>query len=1081
MGEEIRQIFNTKINEYDEQIKKNTADNMKIYTGLSIKPKQIIHIKYLATVFKNIVLKLKEDIQRSDKSNIDIVNDVFYIIVQHIEKINAKFEKQYDIKDGKTTQLLNIVKNLEKNNPDFIQIFEKFVKDNVSDKILTFVKINNFNHGKILGDSNWNKRFDVLLNSITNLNPTYNTMVVKYNDIDQPYYDNNENELGGIPDNIYPKTYLFGKFSQIFPPDMKNSEIADQMTQIVEKVKGGKPVFIMGYGASGSGKTSSLIHLKKVDKITKEIIYEEQGIIVDMCKQICEGDDDGFNKIVLNTEELFESNELNNAPFANCQKEGKDGKEGKELNNCKSNEYIFTYDKDKKDFEMEPNDQQNYETKHPYREPGPIGTKFGEILKYLIDDDRLVKATTNNPQSSRSHSFAFIKFIRESDPTKNGYLIVGDFAGVENTFNCDNIVTIRDFLNIRKNENETYYGGAEKNNTKKTRKQIAKELEEKLKVSRLFEEEQQRKIREELRVKEKQELDARRIQNDLARKKQQELLEKTQRDKIIAQQAADVKTAADTKIYMELLSQLSKREINENYLNNQIDALYNKYKEALSDKMNTRSQFKFDDDALTKILYEWIFNILGVEWIDDNENLNINMEAFKETRYDDMIRQLSASIKKCKIIDTYDSTKDNIKKLDNDYIKYEKVNKNPFNNTSKFKDYNAIWKRLLTSYENDIFLKQIDKYKGQYGTSEEDMLETINENLKTDEYNEKRNEILLNKHPFTNTYMQSYNTGIGSLNVIEIFNIENAILGDIAIVLSNFENRLTHGRETCNYRRYEGYFINQSLQEMRQDIKNIFYEKQRDNIFISPDYVNLCLEKYCPTHSDCFKKDRQPDMSIKSVVFNKIFNYLKTNGYFTQQQEEQKKFYQDILISVFCVFNISRSANNPPTVPYIDINELKIALKKFEKEYKESKITDDVKSELIMNLKKIYYKIKGTLFDENASYANENKFDENKTSSIQLFIVNKTNLFDLIYHNKNNNILSKLNSAPKKEDITYIKKFIETIDNSNAISAIGTLEFLDQISKYYTTQTICFLEEGQVKPPDYKEIYNADGEFILNK
>jgi len=37
----------------------------------------------------------------------------------------------------------------------------------------------------------------------------------------------------------------------------------------------------------------------------------------------------------------------------------------------------------------------------------------------------------------------------------------------------------------------------------------------------------------------------------------------------------------------------------------------------------------------------------------------------------------------------------------------------------------------------------------------------------------------------------------------------------------------------------------------------------------------------------------------------------------------------------------------------------------------------------------------------------------------------------------------------------YIKEFIDMIDKSNSVSAIGTLEFLDQIAKFNTIKTIC--------------------------
>ena len=72
------------------------------------------------------------------------------------------------------------------------------------------------------------------------------------------------------------------------------------------------------------------------------------------------------------------------------------------------------------------------------------GTNLNLILSYIIDKDRYVKATTNNPNSSRSHSLIILKFLNQNKQEKDIFpiLILGDFAGVENKFNCED----KDFL-----------------------------------------------------------------------------------------------------------------------------------------------------------------------------------------------------------------------------------------------------------------------------------------------------------------------------------------------------------------------------------------------------------------------------------------------------------------------------------------------------------------------------------------------------------------------------------------------------------------------------------------------------------
>ena len=76
---------------------------------------------------------------------------------------------------------------------------------------------------------------------------------------------------------------------------------------------------------------------------------------------------------------------------------------------------------------------------------------MGEVIVNMVDKDRLVKATPNNPQSSRNHTVVYIQLEAEAtgeDEKKKAFLFVGDFAGVENSFACDDIETIKKFANM---------------------------------------------------------------------------------------------------------------------------------------------------------------------------------------------------------------------------------------------------------------------------------------------------------------------------------------------------------------------------------------------------------------------------------------------------------------------------------------------------------------------------------------------------------------------------------------------------------------------------------------------------------
>ncbi len=110
-----------------------------------------------------------------------------------------------------------------------------------------------------------------------------------------------------------------------------------------------------------------------------------------------------------------------------------------------------------------------------------------------------------------------------------------------------------------------------------------------------------------------------------------------------------------------------------------------------------------------------------------------------------------------------------------------------------------------------------------------------------------------------------------------------------------------------------------------------FIRKNKDTINISPEFIDQCLPKYCSNDGEggCFQFDRTSNNETEpnksgSVIFDEIYKVLNQGP-----NEGQKKYetiqdlYKAIIVSVFCVFNISRKANNPPPVPYMDINDMK--------------------------------------------------------------------------------------------------------------------------------------------------------------
>merc|ERR1711991_166308 len=213
----------------------------------------------------------------------------------------------------------------------------------------------------------------------------------------------------------------------------------------------GRPVFIIGYGASGAGKTSSLIYFNK---------KEEDGILVEICNIMGKK---GFNKASIKSCEIYRDASVENAD-TNITK-NPETFNGEGISFSYNNGFTLDNDLEYENHHIfRARKQEQRKKEKEIKEIGEEvesltidkceesitttfakGSQLGEYLIHIIDTDRHVKATTNNPNSSRSHSLVFVKLSGEG---KKAHLIVGDFAGVENEFNCLDTSVLNDFMKI---------------------------------------------------------------------------------------------------------------------------------------------------------------------------------------------------------------------------------------------------------------------------------------------------------------------------------------------------------------------------------------------------------------------------------------------------------------------------------------------------------------------------------------------------------------------------------------------------------------------------------------------------------
>ena len=941
-----------KLNSLDVDNYKSLKQNITLFESNDLTIIDI-YIQYLfisvdinSTLYKLLLLIINSSINTYDKledypaiqyntyffNNFTNKNNNNYVHI-HIYNFNKLFIQTYDnvltnnndkkmflieiynnllINYTDITNITNSLNNLleytdfKNSSNDFTQQINQYIKQQSSNKIITYLKIRNDDHSDIKGAIyDYNRyRFNIkLYNEIVNNKQSYTAMQLQYNDDNIQYYNNNDIQDGTWKDKNdydYNNTFIFGKFNEIFTSNLSNNYIATRMNDIINNLINIKPVLLLGYGASGSGKTSSLIYFSKGNQDNKD------GILIHLCNIMAKR---GFQNIEVGVKEYLHV-EHNNNMHNTC----------KIINDndiiCETQDSInFHYDTNVGTFLLD--NEFIYNNKYKYRHESnerkfDTNTNMSEIIMHIIDSDRFVKATTNNPQSSRSHSIVYLK-LKNNTSNINTYLFVGDLAGVENSFKCDIHNTLADFMNIKGNNNIPYYT---------------------------------------------------QIQH--------------------GGQNNDVDYSNLDPVFNNI--DISNNNILNNLINNKMD------------------MFNFED--IIKFIPQEIYNSLNITF------KNIRLKEKRNKRIHNLLIELIKIILNTNITDPSNN---------NMYKILDQITIIKLNETKKLFDIKyrakAIKERIVNKFKNSKLSNTIN----------EDSID-INNIIKV--INKETTYMYLRGYQ---TYNQPYNISkllsfldgdvvYKRFNELFLYNeykipiqIYDEIVHTLIDILLFAKYKISFATTICNNRNIEGDFINSTLTDVRNTVNYILNEKNKQVLLNTPDFINECYNQYC-MNSQCFQI-KQNNNIVNSKIFNDIFNYIHPNNDY-----DINKFYTDINIAVFCVFNISKNANNPPPTPYIN--------------------TNDIKRNFYNNNKHDFNQILPPIFNKLNNY--EHIINTKSIIINELSINDATNLIN------NQNNVSTYNQLLK-----YTYSILEFIDNINASSAVGTIDFLDQISKYNTTNYVC--------------------------
>ena len=891
------------------------------------------------------------------------------------------------------------------------------------------------------------------------------------------YYDGNT--VGFIDSYrfVYDE-YIFGPFTQIFNEyvsnkvivnggsyikDDKTTEVITSKIDIVMKfLDSGKNVTIIGYGSSGSGKTSSLIYLNKFEEIDTQddgkSIKEtkEDGILIEICKLYLSDlenkrkiDNKEVKKLEVSfiefaadkkqmKEETIDKNNINNISPKISMKENKGtfgkgifGKKGfivqngnwvaeEKINNIRA-ESIET-----EDGNIPLNDI--------------VFSKPVTLANYIInimENIRLIKPTPNNDVSSRSHVIVFIRFLINDDSEKEEgpYLIICDFAGVEDKFSCDDCVTLDKFKKIVKKGEFFYTKHINENKEKYIRRMNnylncefmgLNNLEDLL---NLFNKEGNHFYQH--------------IYNFQCFKKKEVLPVGKKKLELFKQSELFDRIKNDTMSYFSRESLDGASFVTFDDIYKKITHLYN-----------------VDDSDIDK---NTNFNLL-IEEIDENTSVLSNKFEELYTYLSELIIINENNVEFLKCLFGFASNTD-VKEVTRKLSSYMILHFIFRNNT--IDNINSITvKKYMYSIKLFHFIKKFDK-KITKLTTNECLNIFVSSNLS------KKYRIVMAGYtsPINLKILLNIPVIYGMMELLKVYDDDNI-------------------RKNCLDRMYEGMFINNSLLHLKDNLSYIINRIQRENKQIeTPLFDSRCVKYGCSILSHkCFNSDishlnkfeeelgiHNEEVSKSKEEFKKIFENTSLDNrrvssllYSLNKKICENKFcLDDMVFCVFLVVNLSadKYINNPPVIPFIDIYDLKMErnrLTTIEKNYYMSEV--DFKKYVYLNNFSTRNDVSNTVcYDilcryytgKEGSVLNsfKKKLGEPLLTEPLMYYLDKQ-----IRNYINSQITSIINDTSGTSNVIYLNNIINIILLSNDKTTVGTLEYTNMMSKFAVDNVSCRFE-----------------------
>lgn len=883
------------------------------------------------------------------------------------------------------------------------KIFEKLKKDKVTinqrykqiidDKKVVFTYI------KERQDKDENHRFKL---KNTDDKALGNIVELEYRE-----YNEELKEGDTIPVTTPEKFYL-GPFDNFFR-NTDNQDVAKEINgKIKEKLLNGESYCIIGYGQSGSGKTSTLIQLKYTQKSDGKEVTKD-GVLLELLKD--KDIADNYNVKISGTDirTTYEANKTGDSRY--------------DLQNI--DEQSYSYDKDNQTWSNLKD--QNAQTLPDY-------------IKAKIDKGRPIYPTPNNIKSSRSHMI--IKVEGNLKPQRGGTtqsgsprvsapvlrkpfnLFVCDLAGFENEFTCGSGVEIERFFDAyKKRVNDDPEELFDKNKCKlflQTYKNENLITEISTKIDAFNEANRQKKVS----------IDYGKLSID------PEIT--TQSDKNICDflQFKVINNGKNEEFYSGNYTFHYKDTHNYEYENSNWKQKVNNvtggsdYKPevvikmvSFLQKMNSvmtdevkRSMIKFlgtkDRNSLT---LDSIPNLLTSKYgkystlsseisqLEEKSTVVLQKKAKKASQTAigkvDNENENKMTLKKEESVSSLNSKSNNIKDKMNEFLKLinsdkilddilqiqtvetrDRSNTNNITFTSKWEIFDSEIKDKLSDLQNSI--NSVNEALKEF-SSDFRLGGSLGEFIRNVAMKETTVDFKIFGSKVSSKAEDYYN--INALNQEQINNSTKAEDEPEKILIEDIILRVMS--ENCKLRVIEGKMINDSLIEMKEQIKNMIIDSA--GIPETSIYWDTLYHPYCYNlnirSNNVFIKPERSDVN-SSIIVKEL---LKLAGVPEGGQPKMK-------FIVFTVLLTNKDTNNPPNPPYFNLNRAKT--------YESNKQNNLLLGEMIRTINKA----------KKHSFYENNEFVKKDVNGLQ---------------------------------VSDYKKFIETFDRNNSATLIGTLEVTEELQK----------------------------------